>query len=213
MFVILPHYFFFFAGRILQKTSIILTFLVYWVCSAERLRCRGGHCSPTQNKEGTVMEAPLFDGKLVHSQRIIYTPSPFARSNLVHLQEVGRLQARNPMPAPARGWPPPVLHGGERQRHLEYDGTTRALRAGDCAFLDCRKPYRHYTDEDLWQLRWVHFYGPTWGYLQKYEERGGQPSFRRECSRPMPRCWKLCTHWPIPTIMCATCRYDENCSC
>ena len=34
------------------------------------------------------MEAPLFDGKLVHSQRIIYTPSPFARSNLVHLQEV-----------------------------------------------------------------------------------------------------------------------------
>ena len=27
--------FFFFAGRILQKTSIILTFLVYWVCSAE----------------------------------------------------------------------------------------------------------------------------------------------------------------------------------
>ena len=64
---------------------------------------------------------------------------------------------------------------------LEYNGTTRALRAGDCAFLDCRKPYRHYTGEDLWQLRWVHFYGPNMGAIyKKYEERGGQPSFRAE---------------------------------
>lgn len=42
------------------------------------------------------MDTPLFDGKLVHSQRIIYTPSPFARASLVHLQEVGTLQARSP---------------------------------------------------------------------------------------------------------------------
>ena len=42
------------------------------------------------------MDAPLFDGELVHSNRIIYTPSPFARSSLLHLQEVGTLQARQP---------------------------------------------------------------------------------------------------------------------
>ena len=128
------------------------------------------------------MEAPLFDGKLVHSQRIIYTPSPFARSNLVHLQEVGRLQARSPHASTRKGLASYLFFMVESgSGTLEYDGTTRALRAGDCAFLDCRKPYRHYTGEDLWQLRWVHFYGPNMGAIyKKYEERGGQPSFRAE---------------------------------
>lgn len=128
------------------------------------------------------MEAPLFDGKLVHSQRIIYTPSPFARSNLVHLQEVGRLQARSPHASTRKGLASYLFFMVESgSGTLEYDGTTRALRAGDCAFLDCRKPYRHYTGEDLWQLRWVHFYGPNMGAIyKKYEERGGQSSFRAE---------------------------------
>ena len=44
---------------------------------------------------------------------------------------------------------------------LEYEGETRVLSAGDCVFLDCRRPYRHYTGDDLWQLRWAHFYGPN----------------------------------------------------
>ena len=42
------------------------------------------------------MDTPLFDGELVHARRMIYTPSAFAKSNLVHLQEVGQLQARSP---------------------------------------------------------------------------------------------------------------------
>ena len=49
------------------------------------------------------MDTPLFDGKLVHSQRIIYTPSPFARASLVHLQEVGTLQARSPHASTRQG--------------------------------------------------------------------------------------------------------------
>lgn len=52
------------------------------------------------------MDTPLFDGELVHARRMIYTPSAFAKSNLVHLQEVGQLQDAAPMPAPGRGWPP-----------------------------------------------------------------------------------------------------------
>ena len=31
------------------------------------------------------MDTPLFDGELVHARRMIYTPSAFAKSNLVHL--------------------------------------------------------------------------------------------------------------------------------
>ena len=42
------------------------------------------------------MDNSLFHGDLVTSQRVIYTPSKFARSQLIHLQEVGELQARKP---------------------------------------------------------------------------------------------------------------------
>ncbi len=49
------------------------------------------------------MNTPLFDGKLVHSRRVIYTPSAFARSNLIHLQEVSSLQARQPHTSTRQG--------------------------------------------------------------------------------------------------------------
>ena len=63
------------------------------------------------------MDTPLFDGELVHARRMIYTPSAFAKSNLVHLQEVGQLQARSPMPAPGRAGLLPDFCGRKRQRH------------------------------------------------------------------------------------------------
>ena len=49
------------------------------------------------------MDSPMFDGELVHSSRILYTPSPFARTNLLHLQEVGSLQARRPHASARQG--------------------------------------------------------------------------------------------------------------
>ena len=132
------------------------------------------------------MDTPLFDGKLVHSRRIIYTPSPFARASLVHLQEVGQLQARSPHASTRQGLASYLFFVVESgSGTLEYEGTVRTLSAGDCAFLDCRKPYRHYTGDDLWQLRWVHFYGPNMGAIyKKYQERGGQPSFHAEDTEP-----------------------------
>ena len=81
------------------------------------------------------MDTPLFDGKLVHSQRIIYTPSPFARASLVHLQEVGTLQARSPHASTRQGLASYLFFMVESgSGTLEYEGQTRALRAGDCAF-------------------------------------------------------------------------------
>ena len=42
------------------------------------------------------MKASLFHGTIVTSNRIIYTPSAFAKSNLIYLQETGQLQAKKP---------------------------------------------------------------------------------------------------------------------
>ena len=56
------------------------------------------HRIPTQREKGKHMDS-LFSTNntdTVRSSRIIYTPSVFARSSLLHLQETGTLQALHP---------------------------------------------------------------------------------------------------------------------
>ena len=138
----------------------------------------------------------------VSSNRIIYTPSTFARSSLIHLQETGTLQATHSHKNERSGLSSClffiVLRGDGR---LTYDGETYVLHSGDCVFIDCKKPYSHetgsnahqeqvdttidatiYTTDtagptnELWSLQWVHFYGPNMGAIyRKYQERGGKP--------------------------------------
>lgn len=125
------------------------------------------------------MDSSLFHSNLVTTSRILYTPSAFAKSSLISLQEVGVLQAQK-------------THTSKRENltsylffivisgsgSLEYQGNSYELHQGDCIFIDCQKPYSHCTSEDLWQLRWVHFYGPNMKQIyEKYAERGGSPCF------------------------------------
>lgn len=116
------------------------------------------------------------------SNRIIYTPSAFARSSLIHLQETGTLQALHPHKSERSGlasWLLFIVLSGSGK--LVYDGTEYGLAAGDCVFIDCRKAYCHETGSDLWSLQWCHFYGPNMKAIyRKYQERGGKPVFRTE---------------------------------
>ena len=69
--------------------------------------------------------------------------------------------------------------GGRRAGSLLYDGQSHCLQAGDCVFIDCRKPYAQgSSEENLWSLKWAHFYGSSMnGIYEKYVERGGRPAF------------------------------------
>lgn len=125
------------------------------------------------------MQHSLFQSQLENSDRIIYTPSGFARTNLIHLQEIGELKAISPHISRRENLSSYlfflVISGSGM---LEYDGKSYSLTKGDCVFIDCRKPYSHRTSQDLWTLKWVHFYGPNLnGIYEKYVERGGLPSF------------------------------------
>lgn len=125
------------------------------------------------------MNTSLFQGNLVTSNRIIYTPSSFAKDSLLHLQEAGELQARKPHTSRRENLLSylffVVLEGSGT---LSYDGQEYPLSRGDCVFLDCRKPHSHRSSEDLWTLKWVHFYGPSMHNIyDKYLQRGGQPYF------------------------------------
>ena len=120
----------------------------------------------------------------VQSSRILYTPSTFARSSLLHLQEVGSLQAIHPHTSSRSGLASYlcfVVLDGEGK--LEYEGKSYELKAGDGVFIDCRKAYSHATSEKLWSLLWCHFYAPSLPSIyEKYKERGGQPVFHPEAA-------------------------------
>ena len=116
---------------------------------------------------------------VVDSNRIIYTPSSFARSSLLYLQEVGELTALQPHTSRRVNLYSylffTVVSGYGK---LEYVGKDYLLSPGSCVFIDCQQPYSHTTVDHLWTLRWIHFNGPTVPTVyEKYKERGGRPIF------------------------------------
>lgn len=125
------------------------------------------------------MLSTTFQGDVVHTKRILHTPSDFARSNLLHLQEVGYLKAAKPHTSRRRGLASYLFFLVENGSGLlTYGGKEYSLQTGDCVFIDCSQPYAHTTGNDLWTLRWIHFYGPNMGAIyDKYLERGGSAYF------------------------------------
>lgn len=128
----------------------------------------------------------------VTSNRILYTPSTFARTSLLHLQEIGELEARRAHTSSRSGLQSflffTVVSG---EGSLTYSGKEYKLGAGDCVFIDCHNPYSHTTDpNNLWTLRWVHFFGPTLPSIyDKYKERGGRAVFRPADGEKIEEVW------------------------
>lgn len=123
------------------------------------------------------MPEALFHGELVNSNRLLYTPSEFAKQNLLYIQEIGELAAQKPHKSQRENLASYLFiiveSGGGT---LQYDGKLYNLVAGDCVFIDCHKSYYHESSDDLWKLRWIHLNGISMsGIEEKYHERGGQP--------------------------------------
>lgn len=120
-----------------------------------------------------------FNENTVESKRILYTPSSFAKEDLLHLQETGTLKALKSHASKRSHLKSYlffiILHGHGK---LIYEGASHELSMGDCVFIDCSKAYIHETSGDLWTLQWVHFYGTSMaGIYEKYCNRGGLPIF------------------------------------
>lgn len=82
----------------------------------------------------------------VSSNCVLYTPSIFARTSLLFLQETGSLRATNAHTSAREGLSSflffTVLSGcGE----LVYEGESYELSPGSCVFIDCEKAYSHST--------------------------------------------------------------------
>lgn len=95
------------------------------------------------------------------SDRVILTPSAYARAHYLYAQEIGSLRSLKP-------------HISSRDRldsflflivltgkgELTYRSQTFSLKQGDCAWIDCHLPYSHESSSvSPWELKWVHFSG------------------------------------------------------
>ncbi|WP_035773165.1 helix-turn-helix domain-containing protein [Butyrivibrio sp. VCD2006] len=130
---------------------------------------------------------------VVNSNRILYTASSFARSSLLHLQEIGELEAKKGHTSSRLGLTSYLFFiVTDGSGVLLYQDKEYALSSGSCVFVDCSFPYSHTTDPcNLWTLRWIHFYGPTVSSVyEKYKERGGRPVFVPEDVERINTLWQ-----------------------
>lgn len=138
------------------------------------------------------MKNSNYHGKYVSSERILYTPSEFARENLLYLQEIGQVRAKQPHanthPDLASFLFIMVLSGSGK---LSYLGEEYKFADGDCAFINCKSDYYHESSANLWTIRFIHFYGPTAsGIYQKYVNRGGEIVFHPDNMEDFIGCWE-----------------------
>ena len=95
------------------------------------------------------------------SDRILSTPSSYARKHFLYVQEVGTLESIEPHISRRQNLESLlffiVVSGSGR---LFYNGSFHSLTAGDCILIDCSLGYSHESSPDHpWTLMWVHFYG------------------------------------------------------
>ena len=87
---------------------------------------------------------------IVSSDRVLYTPTTFARSALLYLQEIGRLQAEQPHISSRTHLSSYLffcVNSGSGE--LEYQKRKYKLGRGDCVFIDCQQPYSHSVSVQL----------------------------------------------------------------
>ena len=114
--------------------------------------------------------------EITSSNRILHTPSEFAKNNLLYVQEVGTLKSLKSHCCKRENLDSflilIVLSGSGV---LTYQDEFYNLKASDIALIDCKQPYSHQSSEDEpWELMWVHFNGiSAQGYVDYYHHKAG----------------------------------------
>lgn len=106
----------------------------------------------------------------VHSNRLMPTPSAYAREHLYYVQEIGTLTSRSPHISTREN-----IHSFlflvvvSGSGSFSYRGQKSMIHTGDCIFIDCHESYSHESSkDDPWTLNWVHFYGQSLSQLYQY---------------------------------------------
>lgn len=116
--------------------------------------------------------------KTSDSDRILVTPSAYAKKHYLYLQEIGVLKSILPHISKRQKLPSFLFlivisgHGT-----LTYKEKCYELHQGDCAWIDCTLPYAHEsTSASGWELKWVHFYGSEAAFFYAQFLQQGSPN-------------------------------------
>jgi AraC-like DNA-binding protein len=109
------------------------------------------------------------------SVRLVVTPSQTAKQVYFYVQEVGHFQTlpkycteREQLNSYL------IVYTLSGKGHLRYKEKAYVLEPGQLFFIDCEEYQYYETDrEELWELLWVHFNGPSCrGYYEQFAKRG-----------------------------------------
>lgn len=128
--------------------------------------------------------------KTHHSNRIIATPSSYAREHYLYVQETGSLQSAEPHISRRDNLDSLLFFIVTKgSGTLTYRGRKHGIQRGDCIFINCLEEYSHESShDDPWELSWVHFYGrEAAGLYRHYLEQGGHFLFHPSDISPFLR--------------------------
>lgn len=158
------------------------------------------------------MNNSIYCGDIVTAKRSMYTASGFAKENLLYLQEIGVSQAQQPHVSTRKDLPSYLFFIVTKgSGTLTYQNKTYQLSKGDCVFIDCRRTYSHRSSDDLWELRWIHFFGSNMdGIYEKFLESGEDPIFRSNNMEVFLQLWKQIFYRVNPTTLTAEMEIYSN---
>ena len=125
-------------------------------------------------------------------RRKLCTPDDFARTSLLHVQEIGELAPMRPLESRRAGFPSFLFLFVEWGEGTIREGAEeRPLRAGECALLNCRRGCGHATRVPPWRLKWIHFDGPgAAAFHERWRKRAGGPSVRTAAPERYRQLWE-----------------------
>lgn len=95
------------------------------------------------------------------SDRVLATPSSYARKHYLYVQEIGTLTSMEPHVSRRQNLSSYLFLTVQKgEGYLTYQGHRHFIQAGDCIYINCQNQYAHEsTAEHPWTLMWVHFNG------------------------------------------------------
>lgn len=126
------------------------------------------------------MENMFISESVTKSDRILHTPGIFAKSALLYVQEVGKLQSLIPHVCKRGNLDSYLLFAVlDGSGNIIYEGKKYDVHKGECVWIDCHQVYEHISSADNpWQLVWVHFNGKCLkDFYDFFKERSKKPIF------------------------------------
>ncbi|MBR6274743.1 MAG: helix-turn-helix transcriptional regulator [Lachnospiraceae bacterium] len=128
----------------------------------------------------------IVDNENEFTDRKLFTPSIFAKENILHPIETGFVRSKKAHATRHNEIPALLFYiVDEGEGELRYDDMSYELKKGDCVFLNCNRSFQMIASENGCSLTWIYFSSSNIGIIyEEYENEGGKPAFTPKNTDP-----------------------------